>query len=123
MGQEPKKYHISDDGKIYEVKSDGSVNALGHISQLHDGNSEPVDPKPTVIVKHSKLPWIIVIIFAASSLIFGYWAYLFHEDKDGWYHAYMDIQSRYENSMNVEYTNIEEAPAAEDVLEEALVCG
>lgn len=33
MGQQPKKYHISDDGKVYRVNDDGSFTELGNIEE------------------------------------------------------------------------------------------
>lgn len=34
MGQEPKKYHVSDDGKVYRVNEDGSFTELGNAENL-----------------------------------------------------------------------------------------
>ncbi len=34
MGQQPNKYHISDDGKIYRVNDDGSFTSMGSVKDI-----------------------------------------------------------------------------------------
>lgn len=42
MDQQPNKYHISDDGKVYRVNEDGSFTSMGNVENI--GMSEKSDP-------------------------------------------------------------------------------
>ncbi|MDE6340010.1 MAG: hypothetical protein K2K97_09525 [Muribaculaceae bacterium] len=40
MGQEPKKFHVSDDGKIFRINEDGSFTELGNANDLNTPEEE-----------------------------------------------------------------------------------
>ncbi|MCM1449480.1 MAG: sel1 repeat family protein [Clostridiales bacterium] len=62
MGQEPKKYHISDNGDIFKVNEDGSFTELGNAEELDKSLRQPA-----VKNKTSKFLWptISLVILAA----------------------------------------------------------
>lgn len=39
MGMDPKKYHISDDGKIYRLDDTGEITMLGDVNDLRGGST------------------------------------------------------------------------------------
>lgn len=39
MGEQSNKYHITDDGKIYQVQDDGSIKEKGQIEELLERSS------------------------------------------------------------------------------------
>lgn len=41
MGQEQKKYHIADDGRIFQINDDGSFTAIGNVNQMPQSNPQP----------------------------------------------------------------------------------
>lgn len=120
MGQTQNKYHITDEGKIYEVNADGSVNALGHVAQLHKETSGQLRAERAFVVKHSKIAWILAAILAATTMLFGFLAYMFREEKQAWYLEYIDLQNRVE-TFRVEVPPAEEWEVEEVVIEEAVV--
>lgn len=55
MGQQPNKYHMTDDGKVYRVNEDGSFTSIGNVEDLDKKTSTPssdkMPPIPTPNVK------------------------------------------------------------------------
>lgn len=47
MGIDPKKYHISDDGKIYRLDDTGEITMLGDVNDLPGGNDAGQAPQAT----------------------------------------------------------------------------
>ena len=45
MGIDPKKYHISDDGKIYRLDDTGEITMLGDVNDLPGGNAAAQAPQ------------------------------------------------------------------------------
>lgn len=49
MGQQPNKYLISDDGKVYRVNRDGSFTQIGNVEDLEmKPTTSPVDKMPPI---------------------------------------------------------------------------
>lgn len=90
MGQEQKKYHITDDGKIFSVMEDGSVSEIGNVSTLTT-NKEVVD-KTT---RPGSLKWMWIAIVSWIALIV---CFIVIADKSD----YIDYQSEINNSLYVE---------------------
>lgn len=57
MGEQSNKYHITDDGKIYQVQDDGSIKEKGQIEELLERSSSKKKVK-TIIRK--RWDWISV---------------------------------------------------------------
>lgn len=38
MGQQPNKYHVSDDGNVYRINDDGSFTSVGNIEDIETNN-------------------------------------------------------------------------------------
>lgn len=64
MGQQPNKYHISDDGKVYRINEDGSFTSVGNIEDIEMKSSatsaDKMPPNPTSTVKRtntSEVEW------------------------------------------------------------------
>lgn len=71
MGQQPNKYHIADDGKIYRIEDDGAVTYLGNAEDRQ--NHPQYDIAVNASKSGSKWGWVIVlviIILATAVLIF-----------------------------------------------------
>lgn len=87
MGQETKKYHITDDGKIYKINDDGSFTELGNAENLNSDKQsaapEPkLEPDPELQSyynfdppkKNGALKWILIascilIVFVTLAII------------------------------------------------------
>ncbi len=58
MGQQPNKYHISDDGNVYKINEDGSYTLIGNIETIERKISanpiNNIDPNLTSNIKTSK---------------------------------------------------------------------
>lgn len=57
MGENPKKYHITDDGDIYRVNEDGSFTSMGNAEDKHTSESaenESVESSIVSNIKHQK---------------------------------------------------------------------
>lgn len=48
MGQEPKKYHVTDDGKIYRVNEDGSFTEMGNVEDSASAKDKNRNDNTTV---------------------------------------------------------------------------
>lgn len=84
MGQQPNKYHISDDGKIYRINEDGSFTELGNANDLntpkegnkpdgsgannHHGSTPP--PIPPQLPTKTTLSTKNIILIVVSAIVF-----------------------------------------------------
>ena len=77
MGQEPNKFHVSDDGKVYIINPDGTATEYGTVvKSVNQGNKSKRIVSPAI-------KWIfIVFILGVSFLTFG--AYFDVENSMGW---------------------------------------
>lgn len=73
MEQQPNKYHISDDGKIFQIQKDGSITEKGQIDVLL--NQSTLNPKSNVKYFLSKnYVWLCVfggVLLALLISVFG----------------------------------------------------
>lgn len=72
MGQTQKKYHITDDGKIFLVMDDGSVSEIGNVSSLLDNNKnveKKKQPKSSKWMWTAMFSWIILIVACITFLV------------------------------------------------------
>lgn len=101
MGEIPqKKYHISDDGKVYRVNEDGSFTEMGNIEDsfsdkksIDVGNSGLKNKESTntsnfknTVVTRKKIGWILLLILLVGAGI-GIFIFLnnssIHNDNSG----------------------------------------
>ena len=73
MGQQPNKFHISDDGKIFQIQKDGSITEKGQIDVLLNQSSS--NPKPNVKYFLTKnYIWLCVfggVLLSLLIIVFG----------------------------------------------------
>lgn len=72
MGLTQKKYHITDDGKIFLVMNDGSVSEIGNVSSLLDNNKnveKKKQPKSSKWMWTAMFSWIILIVACITFLV------------------------------------------------------
>lgn len=65
MGQQPHKYHISDDGKIYRVNDDGSFTLVGNVVDI--------EKKPSANPINNMLPNNTLVMKACNFIKVGWW--------------------------------------------------
>lgn len=113
MGDVKKKYHITDDGKVYRIADNGEVTELGDVSKMESGADavpefdEPEEPRRRSWV------WIIPLVIILLSAVAG-----------GLYMLYINTYDHSESidltdTIPVEATFVEEAPAAETPVQAA----
>jgi len=87
MGENPKKYHITDDGDVYRVNEDGSFTSMGNAENIYDPkfeeasvfkqssmpSSDSAPVKPFAKSNYSRRLWLYSILFLI--LIVGIIAY------------------------------------------------
>lgn len=61
MGDNPKKYHITDDGIVFSVMEDGSVSEIGNVSSLCDNHKIGEQIQSS---KSRKWMWIAIVSWA-----------------------------------------------------------
>ena len=59
MGQQPNKYHISDDGKVYQIQKDGSVTEKGQIDVLLNQSTSKPNSNVKYYLKKNSI-WLCV---------------------------------------------------------------
>ena len=57
MGQELKKYHVADDGSIYQINDDGSCTSIGNVNSFKQQTPKSGNRKFTL------LWWAVGILF------------------------------------------------------------
>ena len=106
MGQIQNKYHVTNDGKIFSVLSDGSVKEIGNVSRL----SQPVVVEKEVEVEVRKpgaWKWIAIsaiVLLIASSLFF----FINKEDSDRYIRVLNERINYLEGNVVVEETQVVE---------------
>ena len=81
MGQIPQKYHVSDDGKIFRIDDDGSLNQIGHVDNLDNPKQQEAPYKEVILKK--KMPmwgWIVILILCIMCIVLSYIAYNYRQD-------------------------------------------
>ncbi len=57
MGQQPNKYHVSDDGRVFRINADGSFTSVCNIEDIEKISSAiAVDDKPPIPILEMKVP-------------------------------------------------------------------
>lgn len=74
MGEQSNKYHITDDGKIYQVQDDGSIKEKGQIEELLERSSSKKRVK-TII--RNRWDWISVTFGTIIILLLN----IFNEER------------------------------------------
>lgn len=64
MGQQPNKYHISDDGKVYQIQKDGSITEICQIDVLLNQSTS----KPKSDVNFLTKNWVWRCVFGGVLL-------------------------------------------------------
>lgn len=94
-----RKYRISNDGTIFEIKEDGSIAKLAII----DGDGCIRDLSGTIMTAKTSnkgVFWFFIILFAIAAIIFGA---LYIEAQDNYYYANWELneyRSKYENASS-----------------------
>lgn len=113
MGDIKKKYHITDDGKVYRIADNGEVTELGDVSKMESGaDAVPELDEPEERRRRSWV-WVIPLVIILLSAVAG-----------GLYMLYINTYDHSESidltdTIPVEATFVEEAPAAETPVQAA----
>lgn len=90
MGQEPKKFHITDEGNIYRINDDGSFTSMGNVEKLSESETKVIsdtvnnqtlsDDKPIKPITHNNshkriLGYFVILVLLL--LLGGVITYLF----------------------------------------------
>lgn len=73
MGQELKKYHVADDGSIYQINDDGSCTSIGNINSFKQQTQKPSNQNYKI------LWWMLGVLFIANISIC---CFVYYELKD-----------------------------------------
>ncbi len=112
MGQEPNKYHISDNGNVYRINEDGSFTSVGNIESIEKKSPETAETAPQSGTKpletqtvdsdtgwwkrnHNWLWTTILILFVGWFISCLSCSYFTREHPDGYGNYYYEYEDNF----------------------------